>query len=147
MKWACVLVSLGVFLASSTDGLAGGVKAGYVTSGVHPGDPLKEIHVVGFETVKEALRFVDGGFEKGDLTPKVDAVLSRGQDVGFAGAHFLVFFHVWESKPELLSIARCHADLHLVVGSCGFQLTLSVQLVAPAEAPPEESPPKERAPR
>ncbi len=144
MKWASVLVPLVVYLATPAGARAGTeetVKAGYVSSAVHPGDPLKEIRVVGFVTQEEALSFVNGGFEKGNLTPRIEAALTRGQHAAFAGAHFLVFYHLWEGKPELLSLARCHADLHLVLGSCGFQLTLGVITVAqPTAAPPQSRP-------
>jgi len=110
------------------------IKPAHVTSEVHPGDPLQEIVVAGFATQAEALRFVAEGFSPTAVPPKLTEELTRGRTVSFAGASYLVFYHVWEGKPALLALTRVHADLHLLVGSCGFQMTLGVR--TPASLPP-----------
>lgn len=106
------------------------IRPGHVTSEVHPGDPLQEISVAGFAGLSEALRFVEGGFATGGVEPKLAATLRRGSTVSFAGASYLVFYHVYEGAPALLSLVRAHQDLHLVVGSCGFQLLVGVRTTA-----------------
>lgn len=111
---------------------------GHISNNVHPGDPVQEVAVAGFDSQEEALRFVQGGFATKDVKLRFKTLLSRGDSVGFEGASHLVFYYFDdERRPVLLSITRCHADLHLVIGSCGYQFLLGVKLgPAPAEKPP-----------
>jgi hypothetical protein len=110
-------------------------RPGHVTSEVHPQDPLQAIWVAGFATLPDALRYVTAGFVDTAAEPVVTAQLSRGDTTSFAGAEYLVFFHRPGGAPALLSVARCHSDLHLVVGSCGYQLLLTVNTTPPASEP------------
>jgi hypothetical protein len=104
---------------------------GHVTNNVHPGDPVQQVAVAGFATVQEALQFVEAGL--GDAPkPLFAAKLAREQTASFAGASFLVFFWEQDGKPTLFALARCHADLHLVIGSCGYQFQLGVNTTAAA---------------
>ena len=109
------------------------VSPGHVTNNVHSGDPVQEIAVAGFVTPQEALQFVEAGFVG---KPAFTAKLARGESASFAGASFLVFFWIQDGKPTLFSVTRCHADLHLVVGSCGYQFLLGVNPSAAAEQQP-----------
>jgi hypothetical protein len=114
------------------------VRAGYVTNNVHPGDPVQEVSVAGFATLQEALQFSEAGFVADAHKPVFLTTLPRGSSVGFAGASYLAFYHLdHDTRPTLLSITRGHADLHLVIGSCGYQFLLSVNTAAAA---PQEQP-------
>ena len=107
------------------------VRAGFVTNNVHPGDPVQEVTIAGFATLQEALQFSEAGFTMDAHKPVFLANLPRGSSVGFAGASHLVFYYLdHDAKPTLLSITRCHADLHLVIGSCGYQFLLNVNTSA-----------------
>jgi len=75
----------------------------------------------------EALRFVQDGFPAETATVVVDAVLTRGQSTRFGDASFLVLTTLDASRqPQLLSLTRSHGDLHLTIGSCGYQVLLNV---------------------
>lgn len=105
---------------------------GWITSAVHPGDPLQQIRVTGFRTQGDALRFVQDGFPAPGPTVVVDAVLARGQSARFGEASYLVLSHQDANRQvQLLSLTRSHGDLHLVVGSCGYQVLVNVDLGAP----------------
>jgi len=109
-------------------------KPGYLTDVVVPGDPVQELQVAGFTGAEAALRFCAEGFR--GAAPVFQETLRRGDSVSFAGASHVVFYHRdADGRPALLSVTRCHADLHLLVGFCGYQLQLSANLPAPP-APP-----------
>jgi hypothetical protein len=137
------LVCMGVLLLQPKQGHVSetrsesGVLPGTITNAVHPGDPVQQTTVVGFVSLQDALKFVANDFQIGGLEPRFNTVLKRGDSTRFAGANYLVFYYLdAEQKPALLSIARCHGDLHLVFGSCGFQFLLSVKTEpAPAQYP------------
>ena len=102
-------------------------RPGFVSNNVNPGDPVQEVAVVGFSTLQEALQFVEAGFEAKALKPVFEVRLLRGRSVSFAGASFLVFHHQDpQGKSTLLSRTRCHADLSLAIGSCGYQFLLTI---------------------
>jgi len=106
---------------------------GHITNDVHPGDPVQVVSVAGFDKMGEALRFVQGGFAARGAKPLFKSKLPRGESLRFAPASFLVFYyHDDKQQPVLLSVSRCHADLHLTIGSCGFQFLLGVDTSPPA---------------
>jgi len=112
----------------------GQVRPGTITNNGHPGNPVQEVLVAGFAEQTDALAFVAGGFDFGKRKPVVKAALRRGASVKFAGASFLVFYYqVAPGPPTLLSITRCHEDLHLVIESCGYQFLLGVRTSAPEQ--------------
>ncbi|HOX46222.1 MAG TPA: hypothetical protein PK668_21640 [Myxococcota bacterium] len=118
----------------STEPVAGQLhaeyKPGFLTDLVVPGDPVQELEVAGFKSAGEALGFAQGGLHGG--APVFAGTLRRGDSLSFTGASHVVFYHRGAGgEPELLSVTRCHADLHLLVGFCGYQLQLSANLPAP----------------
>ena len=107
--------------------VSGQFQRGHITNDVHPGDPVQETVIAGFATRAEAVQFIDAGFVPGNLKPTLATKLARGQTVNFTGSEWLVFYFVDDQgQRELLSLTRVHADLHLIIGSCGFQFLLNV---------------------
>ena len=127
-------------------------KPGTVTSRVHPGDPLKVLTVVGFESLEDALGYLKHGFVDDTQQLRVKASLGRGDTVSFDKASYLAVYAPNEAgKMVLLSLLRCHADLALTLGSCGYQLQVGVELPAaagevPAEAAAPPGPDESRLP-
>jgi hypothetical protein len=108
-------------------------KAGHVANRVHPGDPIQEITVAGFQELAGAAAFVAASFAPGLVSPIFNQKLRPGESVHFADqarpgdAAYLVFYFIdGQGRGTLLSLTRAHADLPLAIGSCGYQFLLGI---------------------
>ena len=145
MTWACLAaISLVPALAAGTPPPAvtqptpeipdwPEYRPGTITNMVVPGDPVQKLELAGFATAKEAQQFLQEGLQGG--RPVLRATLQRGESAALGTAtHVVFYYHEDDGRPTLLSLTRCHADLHLVAGFCGFQFLLTVNMPQPPAA-------------
>ena len=100
---------------------------GTISNLIHPGDPVEQVQLAGYENPQDAARYVADGFMVGKVKPIFRQILKRGQHLRFEGAPYVVFSYLGQDgKRTLQSITRCHGDLRLTFGSCGLQFLLGV---------------------
>ena len=115
-------------------------RVGHVANRVHPGDPVQEVVVAGFQDLASAERFLAASLDSQKIRPVVRQTLKPGESVRFADAArpgeaaYLVFYYFdAQGRPTFLSLTRAHADVPLAIGSCGYQFLLGLdQRLVPA---------------